>query len=66
MTENGAKLWIYFMKQSLNEYKEVLDEINENIYESILDYCNFLMFVYSKKFKFSFEYNDIKRIKAKL
>ena len=48
MNESGAKLWILFMKQSLDEYKEVLDEINENIYECILDYCKFLMFVYSK------------------
>ena len=39
---------------------KVLDDINENIYKSIIDFCKFSMYFYNKQFNFKFEYIPIK------
>lgn len=66
MTNRGAHLWMMYMKHTLNEYKEVLDEINIQIYPCILDFVLYLMFLYSKQFDFNFKYIPRFKISSKL
>ena len=51
MTEKGANLWFYYMKNAL---KQMEDELDKRVLECLVDFLNFFMDKYSHEFDFNF------------